>query len=280
ALTILGNVLSLGLAVWLLGGISQQNYNAGLIRSGARTYYIVTALAMLLGLLVTLLCVREHPGPVEVEHRRDGEAGGSFVENWLRPWRNYNFTLVFLTRFFIMLGLALFMTFIEYYFARVQHIPNFVQVTAVVAMVALGGGVVSGLAAGIFSDRIKRRSPLVCVSTLCMSLASLAFVIFPVGLATWLWPLGILFGLGYGVYMSVDWALSIDALPSLDEAGKDLGLWGASVTVPAIIAPLLGSLLIHLAAGVGQIETGYRLVFVLATLFLVAAALCVLFVRE
>jgi hypothetical protein len=47
-----------------------------------------------------------------------------------------------------MMGLAMFMTFIEYYFARVQHIENFVQVTAVVVVLALGGGVISGLVFG------------------------------------------------------------------------------------------------------------------------------------
>jgi MFS family permease len=239
---------------------------------------------MLIGLLITVLVVREVPF-LPHHGRRVGERVKHrftrwFVQNWVNPWHNYNFTVVFLTRSSIMLGLALFMTFIEYYFARVQHITNFVQVTAVVAILALGGGVVSGIVSGIFSDRLRRRAPLVCVSTLCMSLASFAFVVFPSNLATWLLPLGLLFGLGYGAYQSVDWALSIDVLPSLDEAGKDLGLWDASANIPAIIAPLLGSLIINIANLYGQTEPGYRLVFTVAALFLVVAAVCILLVRE
>lgn len=257
-----------------------------MIRNDAGVYYIVTAIALLIGLLITLIAV--HEVPFLPSHQRGREVGESikprfthwFVQNWVDPWHNYNFTLVFLTRSLIMLGLAMFMTFIEYYFARVQHITNFVQVTAVVAVLALGGGVVSGIVFGIYSDRLKRRAPLVCVSTLCMSLASIAFVVFPSNLATWLWPLGVLFGLGYGAYMSVDWALSIDALPSLEEAGKDLGLWEASATLPAILAPLLGSLIINIGNLYGQTELGYRLVFTVAAFFLIVAAVGILFVRE
>ncbi|MFL5659567.1 MAG: PucC family protein [Ktedonobacteraceae bacterium] len=69
-------------------------------------------------------------------------------------------------------------------------------------------------------------------------------------------------------------------MPSLEHAGKDLGLWDASVTLPAIIAPLLGSLVIDVAAHFGQTDLGYRLVFTTAAIFLVVAAVCVLFVRE
>jgi len=80
--------------------------------------------------------------------------------------------------------------------------------------------------------------------------------------------------------LSVDWALSIDALLSLEHAGKELGLWDASVTLPAIIAPLVGSLIINVGAHFGQLELGYRMVFTAAAIFPGVAAICVLFVRE
>ena len=285
AMTILGNVFSLGLAAILLGSVNQQSYSKAFIRQNAGIFYLVTTIVLVVGIVITVVGVREKPYQPRNQLHDTGEHGWQrfahwFAENWLAPWRSYNFTVVFLTRSSIMLGLALFMTYIEYYFAQVQHITNFVQVTAVIAVLALGGGVVSGLVFGILSDRFKRRAPVVCGATLCMSLASLAFVIFPSTLTVWLWPLGILFGLGDGAYMSVDWALSIDALPSLQNAGKDLGLWSASMTLPAIIAPLLGSVIIDVADHYGNIVLGYRLVFAAATLFLVVAAFSILLVRE
>ena len=285
-MTILGNVVGLGLAAWLLGGVSQHAYNASMIRSNAGIYYAVTAFLVLLGLLVTVFGVREIPLLV---HKHESAArrhetlrkfAFRFMHDWIDPWRNFNFTVVFLTRASLMLGLALFMTYIEYYFARVQHVANFVQVTGVVAILALGGAVVSGVISGILSDRIKRRAPVVCVATLFMSVAALAFVIFPNTLMAWLWPLGIFFGLGYGAYSSVDWALSIDVLPCMEKAGKDLGVWNASGTLPAIAAPILGSVIINMAAGAGQTVIGYQLVFGTAAFFFFLAAVGILFVRK
>jgi MFS family permease len=208
------------------------------------------------------------------------------VHSWIDPWRKRNFTLVFLTRASIMLALAMFMTFVEYYFAHVQHVTNFVTTTAVVAVFALGGGVVSGIVFGKLSDRLKRRAPVVAVATIFMSFTSLAFVVLPANgitpgkLNLLLWPLGVCFGLGQGAFSSVDWALSIDALPSLKEAGKDLGLWSASATLPAVIAPLLGGIILAIADTYHAIDLGYRVIFLVASFFLIIAAICVLFVRE
>src|SRR5258708_9222242 len=116
----------------------------------------------------------------------------------------------------------------------------------------------------------------ICVATLFMSLAALAFVIFPNTLMAWLWPLGIFFGLGYGAYSSVDWALSIDVLPCMEKAGKDLGVWNASGTLPAIPAPILGSVIINMAAAAGQTVVGYQLVFGTPAFFFLLPAVAIL----
>jgi MFS family permease len=283
-LTILGSVASLSLAAYLLGAVNQHAFNANMARHNAGIYYIVTATLMTIGILITVLGVHETPYSRTTPSVERARTIASFtwrlVHHWVEPWRTYNFTLVFLTRTAIMLGLAMFMTYVEYYFARVQNVTNFVATTALIAILALGGGVISGILSGVLSDRMKRRAPIICVAALCMAATAFVFVLAPGNLGFWLWPLGVLFGLGYGAFSSVDWALTIDALPSLKEAGKHLGLWNASTTLPAIIAPLLGNSIISIAGGHGNIELGYRLVFACATSFLIIAAIGVLFVRE
>ena len=289
SMTILGNVVGLGLAAWLLGNMNAHALNMGMIRVNTGIYYIVTAILVLVGLLVTVFGVREIPLLAHKQERSEQSEhleisrflpARRFLRDWMTPWRSFDFTIVFLARASLMLGLSLFMTYIEYYFARVQHVANFVQVTGIVAVLALGGAVVSGLVFGIVSDRFKRRTPVVCIATLLMSMAALSFVVFPNNLMTLLWPLGIVFGLGYGAYTSVDWALSIDVLPSMEGAGKDLGVWNASSTLPAIAAPLLGSMMITIAAGSGQTALGYQAVFGMAAFFFLLAAVGILFVRK
>jgi len=282
-MTILGKVGSLALAAWLFAQVNLRSTGIGIIQKGAVLYYASTLAILLIAVIITVVGVREVPFSrkhitlAQMESKLKFQFHEWFVHNWVTPWREYNFTIVFLTRAAVMMGLTLFMTFIEYYLANVAHITNFVQATATIAVLALLGAIFSALLLGIFSDYVKR-VPLVSLAMTCMALAAFAFVIFPGDIP--LWPLGVLFGLGYGAYMSVDWALSIDVLPSSETAGKDLGLSNASTTLPTVIAPLLGSVIITLLQHHGSTALGYRLIFATATFFLVVAAIGVLFVRE
>jgi MFS family permease len=300
-MTILGTVGSLAVASTLLGQSTTSGHSSSVAGAfhGAALFYALAAGVLVASVLLTVAAVREAPHQLHLPHHhhhshsQDRAAGPTapaaahssdkpllrqrLAHMWLTPWRHANFTWVFLTRGFVMLGLALFMTYIEYYFARVQHLPNFIQATAFNAIMALLGAICSTLVLGIISDR-TRRVPIVFVSTACMALAALTFVVAPGRLP--LWPLGILFGLGYGAYMSVDVALAVDALPSRSDAGKDLGLWNIASTLQSVIAPLLGSIVIFVAGRLGVIALGYRTIFGLATVFLLLGAIFILKVRE
>jgi MFS family permease len=296
-MTILGNAASFGLAAVVLGGISTSALSPGAIRSGVALYYVSSGLVLGLGALITVLWVHETRYLPYESYGGVLLGGEGFISRepvkparqrihdwfalWLTPWQKRDFTLVFLTRTSVMLGISVFMTFIEYYFANVAQVTNFVQETAALAVLALGGAASSAFLLGVVSDRLRSRLgrvPLVCAATTCMSLAALAFVVFPAGVP--LWPMGVLFGVGLGAYFSVDWALAVDVLPSSDNVGKDMGIWSIATTLPAIIAPFVGAVVLNIAGVTGHTALGYRLVFTLAVVLLVAGAICVLLVRD
>ena len=94
---------------------------------------------------------------------------------------------------------------------------------------------------------------------------------------TVLYLLGVLFGLGFGAYQAVDWALACDVLPDRDNAAaKDMALFHVSFTLPQVFASALaGQLLYHLNQSAGG-NFGYRVVFATAALWFM---LSLVFVR-
>jgi MFS family permease len=263
---ILGNAASLGLALALLSQVTATHQTAA--GSGTVRFLVVTTAGLLACCLVTALGVREADGAQTVP------AG---IKSWFEPWRHAGYRRVFGARGLVMMGLTLFMTFIEFYFVRVVHISDFVTATAIVALVALGVAVVGAAALGAISDRTPR-VPLACAATVLMGLAAALFLV--PGAVSLLWPLGAVFGLGYGAYMSVDWALAIDSLPSAGAAGRDLGVFSLAGTLPALMGPAVGGALVSVFGAVGRTDQGYQAIFVVAVLCFLGGAAGVLRVRE
>jgi len=272
-MTILGNAASLGLAALLLSEAAGGRPAA--ITSGATAYYTVTIAGLALACGVTLVGVAEPSSRDQPVKAWPGLR--TTLIAWLEPWRTRNYVWVFVARFLVIMGLTLFMTFIEYFFARVAHVTNFVQATAAVALIALLVAVVGAVGLGQLSDRVPR-VPLAFASTLVMALAAVLFWVSGGNIP--LWWLGGVFGLGYGAYWSVDWALAVDSLPSIRAAGRDLGLWSLASTLPGMAAPALGSLIIGSGAALGRTEAGYQGVFIAAAVFFLLGAAAVLGIRE
>ena len=272
-MTIIGNAASLGLAALLLGSASPGRPVS--ITAGAAAFYSITIVGLALACVVTVAGVPE-PSSEDLPPvpRRGARAA---LAAWAEPWRTRNYRWVFVARFLVIMGLTLFLTFIEYYFAQVVRTPDFVQATAAVALVALLVAVVGAVALGLLSDR-TRRVPLAFAATLVMALAAALFLVG--GGAIPLWWLGATFGLGYGAYWSVDWALAVDSLPSLGAAGRDLGIWSLASTLPGVAAPAVGAAIIGAGAALGHTAVGYQAVFVAAGVFFLLGAVAVLGIRE
>ena len=125
-----------------------------------------------------------------------------------------------------------------------------------------------GFFGGQISDRIRRRKIFVYLAGAAQSFVALVFIVFYPKSVPLVYALGVAYGVGYGLYFAVDWALACDTLPDKTKSAKDMGLFHIALTLPQAILPLFGGALIdflnkHLAA-----NSGYRVVFSSAVLFL------------
>ncbi len=270
-MSMLGTFGSLAAASYLFADVSEGPAQADQITHAAEAFYWLTGLLLLATMLLTILGVKEQPVERVPAHRRP------FAAYWLAPLRVANFRWVFITRLLLMLGLWLFQTFIEYYLDDVLHLTNFIQATGLLGGLALIGAVASAFVGGWLSD-VVGRVKIVCLASGLMAAATTVFVLAPSAII--IWPMAVVFGLGYGAYLSVDWALAVDTLPSLEEVGKDMGLWNIATNLPLVVAPLLGSAVITIFAAQGETPLGYRLVFALASLGFLLAVVFILKVRE
>ncbi len=130
--------------------------------------------------------------------------------------------------------------YLAYYVRDVVGIPNYAQATNYAVAVTILTAALCTLWTGRLSDRIGRRG-LVCASGLAMGIAALAFLgarSLPALLVV-----GVLFGAGYGTYLSVDWALITDVLPDSTGIARDMGFWGLAITVPQVLSGAVGGLI-------------------------------------
>ncbi len=192
---------------------------------------------------------------------------------WVDPRRYPDFWWAFAGRFLLILAYQSVQSYLLYIlrdYIGVSDADSTALSTPLTGVMLLGA-LATAFATGRLSDRSGRRKVYVIVASLIMA-ASLAIpLLFPS--VAGMFALAALFGLGYGIYLSVDAALMTEVLPAAASAGKDLGILNIATTLPQALTPVIVWALIALTGS-------YTTVFAAGIVFAVAGALSVLPIRS
>ena len=254
-----------------LGGV------IGFLPLGITVDYYMVMLFLIIGAVITVFYVHE---PKEITIRPF--TWPDFLRGLISPFKNSDFTWVFMTRMLVTMGIFTIQEFLQYYLGDVIGASNFVlpgigkvagtpeSAVSLFLILLLVGAIISTLAAGVLSDRYGRKI-MVYLAGGIMGAVALTFVFFHSFLLAVL--MGVVFGLGYGAYESVDWALASDVLPSIDDYAKDMGVWHVAMVLPQVIATPIAGFLLDKFQVIGAAQNianlGYTVIFLLAVVYFI-----------
>ncbi len=249
--------------------------------------YFVMIGVIALGAIVTVFGVKEDNSQA-IKPFKTAE----FIRGLYDPFKHSDFTWVFLTRLLVTMGIYTVQEFLQYYLGDVIRAPYILAGFGKVADAAetavsfvlpaiLLGAIITSLVAGVFSDKYGRKR-MVYLSGALMGIVCLVFVLFHS--FTLVVLMGIVFGLGYGAYESVDWALASDVLPSMDDYAKDMGVWHVAMVLPQVIATPIAGFLLDNFQQVGKVRNipnlGYTVIFMIAVVYFVLGTVFVKQIRK
>lgn len=155
-----------------------------------------------------------------------------------------------------------------------EQFPGSSVESGLARLIAISTGlvVVSGFVGGLISDRLGKRKPFILLAAIILAAGLVVFAVWP----TWPGPLVgyVLYGIGFGLYATVDVALVTQVLPSRQHTARDLGIMNLTNTLPAVIAPLLA------LAALGPDRQNWASLMFTAAAIAALGGVCVLGVRR
>ena len=268
-MTLLGNGVGMGLA----SSMVSQQASLGEFQGQVYRVYLVIGFILVVGVLITVLGTREQPLTTQPKPFQ----WNSFLKGFVAPFRSRDFRWVFLTRMLMSMGVFSVQSFLMFYLRDVvKEFSVFGRPVATTPELAVLGvlglllllALPSTVIAGKLSDRYGRKRVVYVAGTL-QAVVAAGFILTDNYLAALF--IGALFGVGYGAYESVNWALATDVLPDMDDAAKDMGIWHMALTVPQFLAtPIAGALLDTFNSygkQGGRPTLGYTVIFSLAIVY-------------
>jgi len=261
--TILGSVIA--------GIIVNKNDALPLYKNEIVEIFLLIAAVQVVFVVYTVFTVKETPLS---EHARF-ELAPVLRKFLFKPSTYPDLSWVLLARFLVMMGIWGVFYFLQYYFDDVLGGHG---VKTIIFGSSFSGEGFSGtlflpvllvfalptsLIAGWLSDRHGRKI-MVYVSGAVMTVVCVVFILFQSQYGSLI--AAAFFGIGYGAYTSVDWALTADALPPTDEAGKFLGIWSAMGILPQVVGISIGAVILQVLRGMPN-HFGYTTLFLVTIVY-------------
>jgi len=201
----------------------------------------------------------------------------------IRPVLNHDFRVMFSTRFLMQMGILTIQENMLFFLGDVIQDYTFMgnkvaksarQAVTVMFLPILIGAMGSACVAGIYADRTGKRKAVVYASGGVMMLSCFLFIVidnffFAVVAA-------FIFGLGYGAFSVIEWAMATDLLPNPEEYAKDMGIWSLALVLPQVVAGKIAGLIADNFKEDGKTtHFGYRMLFLVAMLYFIVGTVYV-----
>ncbi len=188
-----------------------------------------------------------------------------------QPQNVPRFGFVWLSRCLVFFGYSILLAYLLFYLKDVIHFQaadkgvTIFQIASTLTLVA------AAIVGGIWAEKLRRLKPFVSCAAIAMAIAMLMIALIPQ------WPVtvaaAVVFGMGFGVYLSVDVVLSVKVLPAVNARAKDLSIINTAIFIPIILAPLTGGFVL-------SIFHSYMMLFTIAAVLFLFAALLILPIKS
>ena len=274
--TILGSVIA--------GIIVNKNDALPLYKNEIVKIFLLIAAVQVVFVVYTIFTVRE----TSLSEQAKFELRPVLQRFFFKPSTYPDLSWVLLARFLVMMGIWGVFYFLQYYFDDVLGGPGVKTIIfgsnfsgegfsgTLFLPVLLLFALPTSLIAGWLSDRHGRKI-MVYVSGAVMTVVCVVFILFQSQYGALI--AAVFFGIGYGAYTSVDWALTADALPPTDEAGKFLGLWSAMGILPQVVGISIGAVILQILRNMPN-HFGYTTLFLVTILYFGLGTLVIRQVRN
>jgi MFS family permease len=257
----IGGLSSMGTVVGILMGAAI----AAVVKGDFSLGFIICAVGLLVGMVPYLFFSNDQ---VLSANDKPPFTWLNFAKGfWISPKRYPDFAWAWITRFLVNVGNHLVTLYLLFFLTDAVGYENpefgVLILTGVYAVLTL----ITAVIGGRWTDKVGKRKPFVIASSAIIALAALILAFFP----TWIGALtgAAVLGIGYGVYLAVDFALLTQVLPSAASRGKDMGVINVANSLPQVIAPIIAWPLVTVLGGYVTLYVVAAIIGLLGAVFVV-----------